>query len=305
MKKIGMKLVLATGFMWIFSCGEKRDLDNELDSLVKAEQAFAQSSKETGIKASFLEYLDNESIVFRPQPVNGIQATKGSKPSPASLLWAPECAGIAASGEMGFTTGPWEYRPAGIEDTVVYYGHFISVWKKEQDGNWKVVLDIGVSNPPQPGLLDQATVVREHIGENSNKRGIDIDEERLNLLILDRECSQIAANAGMPGFYRVYGSDSLRFFRDGILPVTGQQSAGEYYSDHPGLLSWVPFDAVVSNSADLGYTYGSIQLKPDSSDDQKDEYGYYVRIWRKRQQGDWKIAVDVVNPAPPPEEDEG
>lgn len=302
--KPGITSALISGIIIILSCGGKKNVEGALDTLIESEREFAKTSVEKGIKAAFLEYLGTESIVFRPRPVDGIQATEASKPSPASLQWAPEFAAIAASGEMGYTTGPWEYRPAGVEDTTVFYGHFISVWKRQDNGDWKVALDIGVSNPRHPEKLGEVAVARSPAGKVPNNKELDLDEERLDLLILDRECSQIAEDTGMTAFYREYGAESLRFFRDGILPITGKDSASEYYSKHPGLLSWVPFDAFVARSADLGYTYGSVEFLQDSSDGQKTEYGYYVRIWRKTGEGDWKIAVDVVNPAPPPDKDE-
>jgi ketosteroid isomerase-like protein len=263
----------------------------------------ARASGERGIKAAFLAFLDNESIVFRPHPVNGIEATQAGKGSPASLQWAPAFADIAASGDLAYTTGPWEYRPKGVEDTVVFYGNFISVWKKQDDGSWKVALDIGVSNPRPAERLADVVTAKGAVSQKYNNKNPNLDQERLSLIDSDRDCSRFARENGTIAFYLEYASDSLRFFRDGNPPVIGKPGLSEYYSEHPGLLTWNPFDAIISRSADLGYTYGSAEFKSESPDERKSAFGYYVRIWRKAEGGDWKIVLDVISPAPPPEAD--
>lgn len=65
----------------------------------------------------------------------------------------------------------------------------------------------------------------------------------------------------------------------------------------PGLLTWEPIFADVSRAGDLGYTFGTAELKNEGSD--KIEYSNYVRIWKKRA-GAWKLVLDVMSPAPPP-----
>jgi ketosteroid isomerase-like protein len=60
------------------------------------------------------------------------------------LTWTPVGADIAASGDLGYTYGNYEFQTKDDSGkTVVDHGHYTSIWKKQKDGSWKVVLDMG------------------------------------------------------------------------------------------------------------------------------------------------------------------
>lgn len=60
-----------------------------------------------------------------------------------ALRWQPERADIAASGDLGWTTGPWELRSDGPDSPVATRGRYVSIWRRQPDGTWKVVMDLG------------------------------------------------------------------------------------------------------------------------------------------------------------------
>ena len=119
--------------------------------IVAAERAFAEEGLRFGMKQSFLDYAALDGVVFAPDPVNARQrfgARKDGKGDPA-LVWWPLWAGIARSGDMGFTTGPYTYggQPGG---------YYFTVWKKQRDGTWKWVLDAG-SDSDMTGAAQQGS----------------------------------------------------------------------------------------------------------------------------------------------------
>ena len=61
------------------------------------------------------------------------------------LNWAPEFADIAVSGDLGYTTGPWEFRRSP-KDAPVAFGHYVTLWRKQNNGAWKVEVDIGIGH---------------------------------------------------------------------------------------------------------------------------------------------------------------
>ena len=68
------------------------------------------------------------------------------------LTWTPVYADIAASGDLGYTYGTFEFRSKDKDGKVtVEYGKYVSIWRKQNDGSWKVVMDMGNSSPgPKP-----------------------------------------------------------------------------------------------------------------------------------------------------------
>jgi ketosteroid isomerase-like protein len=60
---------------------------------------------------------------------------------PKSLSWKPVKAEVSSSADMGYTIGYWEIRTEGAESSAS--GKYVTVWKKQKDGSWKVAADIG------------------------------------------------------------------------------------------------------------------------------------------------------------------
>jgi ketosteroid isomerase-like protein len=70
------------------------------------------------------------------------------------LTWTPVGADISASADLGYTYGTFEFRSKDKDGKpVIDHGKYTSIWKKQQDGSWKVVLDMGNASPAQLGRL--------------------------------------------------------------------------------------------------------------------------------------------------------
>jgi ketosteroid isomerase-like protein len=118
---------------------------NEKDKIVlmNADNAFSNLSAEKGMKNAFLEYIDSNGVLLRPNviPIAGADAVDyiiGLKDEGYTMSWKPTGATVAASGELGYTYGSYILQPAA-KDTV-FYGTYVSIWKKQDDGKWKFIL---------------------------------------------------------------------------------------------------------------------------------------------------------------------
>jgi ketosteroid isomerase-like protein len=61
-----------------------------------------------------------------------------------TLEWNPIYADVAASGDLGYTIGKWTRTvkdSTGAATTA--HGTYLTVWRKQKDGSWKVVADTG------------------------------------------------------------------------------------------------------------------------------------------------------------------
>lgn len=125
--------------------------------LVAVDRLFCQRSLEAGMKVAFVEYADSAVIKMEDgQPaIRGIQnlQTQWADPrpdGPSPLVWEPQHADVSASGDLGFTYGYWRYPASTATGTdTLYYGNYVSIWKRQADGSWKYVLDTG-TNTPKP-----------------------------------------------------------------------------------------------------------------------------------------------------------
>ena len=73
-------------------------------------------------------------------------------PRDYQLTWTPTDAMMGPSGDMGYTWGHFEGHSKDTQgNPVATSGRYITMWRKEPDGSWKVVLDAGANEPPEAG----------------------------------------------------------------------------------------------------------------------------------------------------------
>lgn len=136
-------------FLFLAGCNGDRKYERMKNELMDVDRAFSDLSLEIGSHASFLEYIDDSCVLLRPNrnPVEGKKniVEMFSKPDTSfTLKWEPIKADIAASGDLGYTYGIFTIEmdsPEGI--AVTKEGTYVTVWKKDKNGNWKFVLDTG------------------------------------------------------------------------------------------------------------------------------------------------------------------
>ncbi len=251
------------------------DLRTQWTSLVEAEKTFAKTSIAKGTKEAFLSVLDDESVIFRPRAVPGKKWFQENPGSPAQLSWAPEFADIAASGDLGYTTGPWEVRRTP-QDPPAGFGHYVTLWHKQPNGEWKVAIDIGIGHNPvdKPSAVDSPQLPKD-VG--SGKPKTEVEAARAAIASADK-----AAMSSLPQHL----ATDVRLYRDGSVPLIGKAAAEKRLAEAKDKLAGTPTGAIVSSSADLGYTYGTT------------ENANYLRIWKKQRDGSWKIVLDLLNPLP-------
>ena len=123
------------------------------DILRQLESDFMEAAAERGAEG-YMSYYAEDAV----EVPNGADAIHG-KTNIAStmsflndknnqLVWTPVYADISASGDLGYTSGTYEFRSRHQDGkTTVEHGKYTSIWKKQKDGGWKVVLDMGNVSP--------------------------------------------------------------------------------------------------------------------------------------------------------------
>lgn len=265
-----------------------------LNEMVKTERAFAQTSVDKGTREAFLAFIADDGILFRPTAVKGKEWMQSHPLPPAPkrqvLNWQPVFADMAQAGDMGYTTGPWQFKPDINDERPSAFGDFITVWKKQPDGSWKFAVDLGISHPEPkntPPALQMPAQATSGSARNQLKPAAGMD-----LLQLELSLSKVCETRGARACFVSQLGDDVRLFRETAQPFVGPKAAAEGLTD--AKWSWTTTASEVSRSGDLGYSYGTYELK---TADAVSERGNYLRIWKSKS-GKWKVVVDVANPLP-------
>lgn len=263
----------------------------EARAMVESERKFYRTGQEKGTRAAFLAFLADDGIVFRPGPVNGKEVWEKRAETGLDLIWEPTFAAIAPSADFGYTTGPAKWRANKADEKFLGYGQFVSIWKKQTDGSWKVALDCGIENPEPAGKPEPRRVFVPEAGSNVK---IDLDASRKALREAQRKFADAAKTNSTDAALGV-AAEEIRVYRDGSFPAVGKNAAGALLSAKAGKMSFEPMGGDVSYSADLAYTYGKYSLSRNGSA----ESGHFFQIWQTDAAGSWKLVLDWQQALPP------
>ena len=70
------------------------------------------------------------------------------------LIWEPRYGDIASSGDLGYLTGPVRRIVPGQNNGQPFHSLYASIWKRQPDGSFKVVMDMGVPTPGPVAFAD-------------------------------------------------------------------------------------------------------------------------------------------------------
>jgi ketosteroid isomerase-like protein len=302
-KKISMKWLLTSSALLSFTfslAAQRQAIKSPLRAMVETEQAFSKTSHERGTREAFMQFIADDGILFRPKAVLGKQWMIDHPLPPETkrslLAWQPVFAVVSAAGDMGYTTGPWEFKADINDGQPSGYGEFITVWKRQPDATWKFAVDLGISHPQSAGPL-KIWQVKDRWQSRSIDT-IDFTAAKTLLLTRDAEFAILAlSQGGANAAFSKYAADDVRLFREGSFPFVGKTATVRALADRKEITEWQPSGSGVSVSGDLGYVYGTFQTNSYVAARKMTGAGNFLRIWQKRDSV-WLIVLDVASAFP-------
>ena len=128
--------------------------ETALEELKQVDRDFSKMAETDGVGKAFEFYAAENAVMLREKslPVEGktsIGELMSGVPDEVSFTWEPYNADISMSGDLGYTLGKWTYSiPDSTGALQTATGRYVSIWKKQEDGSWKYVLDAGSNDPP-------------------------------------------------------------------------------------------------------------------------------------------------------------
>ena len=286
-----------------FAQGNRQEpLPEALTQMIEAERAFAARALVVGWKQAFLEYFSYSAVGFDEGRVGSAREQVAKNPDPPKdlqLIWEPRYGDVAASGELGYLTGPVKNILPSRNNGQPRHSNYFSVWKRERDGSFKVVMDVGTQTP---GPVPYAAGFTR--APHANRFTGDYDDTTPPLGTADRLLNT-ALRSEQARAYRNRLADGVRFHRQNTLPIVGQAAVLKWLASQPSYSSADAQFAESARSGDLGYTWGSYSIAPrrtvvvpqggrQPQQQVNAQLGFYLRVWVRERSGQWKVAVDVL-----------
>jgi len=146
-------MVLVCGVLFMVRPSARATAKDNADTLRRLEADFMKASAEKGSQGYMSYYADD--AVELPNGADMIRGKENISKTMGflddknnSLTWTAAFADMAASGDLGYTYGTYEFRSKDKDGKPdVEYGKYTTVWKKQKDGSWKVAMDMGNASP--------------------------------------------------------------------------------------------------------------------------------------------------------------
>jgi ketosteroid isomerase-like protein len=157
-REVGPWLLIAAGLL-APGCAREPASDPAISvteyeaELVEADREFARLTAEGGLDAWVGHFAPEGAMISGQGEITGepyIRAAMAPVLTDSTVVftWSPQRARVAESGELGYTVG--DYRISRRDSTgqlaeTLDRGKYVSIWRRQPDGSWKVVADIGSS----------------------------------------------------------------------------------------------------------------------------------------------------------------
>lgn len=118
------------------------------EEIMKADRDFAKATQDKGVDGWVGYFADQGAMFPAGKLIRGKEAIRAAM-TPAleggnRLEWEPTEADVSSSGDLGYTIGRYESSAVDSDGNQQSgRGLYVTIWKKQADGAWKVVVDIG------------------------------------------------------------------------------------------------------------------------------------------------------------------
>ncbi len=137
-----------------FSFGAKQD---PKESIMQADRDFDQATAGKGVEGWVSWFAADGMMIRGPGDILKGHAAIRQAMTPLfskkenSLRWKPDMAEVSKSADLGYTSGASLFHGLNADGKLIERdGRYVTIWRKDARGTWKVALDIGSSGQPRP-----------------------------------------------------------------------------------------------------------------------------------------------------------
>jgi hypothetical protein len=255
---------------------------NPAQKIYETERAFEKAVAENGMNAAFIEYMTADGLVFNPEAQNAREVWQKRPKSPALLTWNPEWIEVSSNGALAYSIGNGVYRPKGKDDTTRYYSHYLSIWSRQPNGEYRAVLDVGINHEKPSATVTEwrsPTVAgNEKLLNSAGDHAVPF--------------YSMAESAGAVKAYKTFLAEDGFLMRDGHLPFPGKKAAITYLEAEKPAIRFAKRKSFIE-AGDLAWVSSGYRIVDRSGAEV--ERGSFVQVWTLRN-GKWQIAADVLAP---------
>ncbi|WP_099365500.1 DUF4440 domain-containing protein [Sphingobacterium sp. 1.A.4] len=261
-------------------------MPEKVGGLLNVDKTAANISKSEGPHAGFKYMVDKQSNFYVPSPVNAVNYLDNRPNIPDLLTWEPNLVLVSRSLDWGVTSGPMEFQKVGSPKR---FGQYLSVWRRDKKGNWKIHLRTEVDNfgkKKSEGLEYYEPDSKNYLKHRSEKRL----QQREEVVFQTDELFSTILKADTRTGYKEFLADDARFYFPWKDEIEGRDKVLDFLKKDRIEIDTEPTEVGRAYSGEFAYTLGTATV---GMKDKVVKFSY-IRIWQLKDDFNWKVILEMM-----------
>lgn|SRR5690606_12420309 len=261
-------------------------LPEKVGGLITADRNAAIIAKAQGPHAAFSSIIDKTSTFYVPSAVNALNYLNNRPNIPDVLNWEPNFALVSKSLEFGVTSGSMEFQKVGA---IKRYGQYLTIWKRDKKGVWKVDLRAEVENYGKQTAKDLKFQEPDDSWYLKHRSQVRLKQREDIVQSTDQLFSTIAKR-DTEAAYREFMAEEVRFYYPWQNEIEGKNNVINFIKKQRIDIVTEPLKVGRAYSGEYAYSQGTATIH---SKDKAVKFNY-LRVWELKDDYQWRVILEMM-----------
>lgn len=274
-------LILSITFSSVYA-----QLPDKVGSLITADRTASNIAKKENPYKAFMSIVDKESTLYVPSPVNAINYLNNRPNIPDIMSWAPNFALVSKSLDWGVTSGPMEFQKVGA---IKRYGQYLTVWRRDRKGNWKVHIRAEVENFGKGAKSDLVYYEPDDSWYLKHRSKVRL-QQREEVVTQSDELFSTILKANNETAFNEFLADDVRYYYPWEAEIEGKKNVLAFLKKKRIEITTDPSGVGRAYSGEYAYTSGTATVRSK----EKVVKFNYIRIWQLKDDYQWRVIIEMM-----------
>lgn len=261
-------------------------LPDRIGGLVSVDRNAAMLSKQETPHTALSSIIDKESVFYVPSAVNAFNYLN-NRPNIADVMtWEPNFALLSKSLDFGITSGKTDFQKVGA---VQRTGQYITIWKRNKKGEWKVDLRAEVENYGKNKPKEMTFVEPDDSWYLKHRSKVRL-QQREDIVMSTDELFSTVMKADNQAAYNEFLADDARFYFPWEEEIEGKNSILTFLKKKRLEIITEPLKVGRAYSGELAYSQGTATV----IDNDKAMKFNYIRVWQLNDDYQWRVVLEML-----------
>jgi ketosteroid isomerase-like protein len=261
-------------------------LPEKIGSLISVDKNASVLSTQQSPHTALLSIIDKESVFYVPSPVNAYNYLNNRPNISDVMTWEPNFALLSKSLEFGVTSGKIQFQKVGA---VQRNGQYLTIWKKNKKGEWKVDLRAEVENYGKNRPKELTYVEPDNSWYLKHRSKVRL-QQREDIIMSTDELFSTVLKADNQAAYKEFMSDDVRFYYPWQEEIEGKTNVLNFLKKQRIEIVTEPLKVGRAYSGELAYSSGTATVYDKS----KTIKFNYIRIWELKEDYQWRVVLEML-----------